>query len=88
MSETDKLAQILRYGIYAFAVITVLGGIDRYLGPFDWLVPLDSSDSRTQRSGFAIKTDHLTACQYLVTDGVAIPRLNPDGAQICMPEGE
>lgn len=43
----------------------------------------DDSDSKTERSGVRVVTDHLTGLQYLETEkGGITPRLNIDGKQI------
>lgn len=50
----------------------------------------DTDDNLVRkRSGLALRTDHLTGCQYLVAYGLAgfgaaiTPRLSPDGTPMC-----
>ena len=44
----------------------------------------DSTDPRNGSSGFTIRTDAMTGCQYLtVKGGGATPRLNATGRHIC-----
>jgi hypothetical protein len=53
---------------------------------FIWSLPFDDSDAPPIRSGMAIKTDHLTGCQYLTTFlGAITPRLDSAGKQVCHP---
>jgi hypothetical protein len=55
----------------------------------DWLTPYDDSDAPPNRSGFAIKRDALTGCEYLKTyglfgAGVAVtPRVDAEGKHVC-----
>lgn len=44
-----------------------------------YATPYDDSDSPPFRSGFAIKTDALTGCQYLVRFFTSHPRIAADG---------
>ena len=53
----------------------------------------DTDDNLARkRSGLALRTDHLTGCQYLVAYGLfgfgaaITPRLNPDGTPMCRAE--
>lgn len=43
----------------------------------------DSTDAPGQHSGLSVKTDHLTGCQYLVSDGTPTPRMDQGGHQVC-----
>lgn len=53
-------------------------------------VPRDDTDSETERSGFSLLTDYGTGCQYLGKTwfgvGPVIPRMGPDGKQVCKKE--
>jgi hypothetical protein len=45
-----------------------------------WFAPADDTDlSAETRSGFRLLTDYGTGRQYLLKDGVMIPRLDADG---------
>lgn len=84
LSYTEKVMRTVNTAFYIFAVIFFITAFEYLAGPFHWLLPLDSTDSPTERSGMALMTDYGTGCQYLSYQGLT-PRLNQDGKHICNP---
>ena len=83
MSETDKLARLLREMLYVLAIMVIFSWVEGWFGPFTWLHKLDSTDAPDQRSGMRLYTDHLTGCQYLGTKSGLTPRRDAAGKIIC-----
>ena len=83
MSETDRLARLLRHVLYIAGVVLSVMALDGWLGPFTWLLDVDDSDGPGARSGFTIRTDHLTGCQYLEGRTALTPRFDATGRHIC-----
>lgn len=54
----------------------------------NWLYPYDDSDNAEakQRSGFTVRKDNLTGCEYLSTLFALYPRMDDEGRQICRKE--
>ena len=53
-----------------------------------WLGRTDATDQVVgdrviHRSGFRLRTDYGTGCQYLLADSAVTPRLGADGKQVC-----
>lgn len=66
------------------AVIYLFGSAFGWISSKLWPDPMDNSDtSLAKRSGFVIRTDALTGCQYLDGEHGVIPRTGTDGRQIC-----
>lgn len=45
--------------------------------------PRDSTDPPGGVSGLTIKVDELTQCHYLVRNSGLVPRMGPNGKQLC-----
>lgn len=82
-----KMGELLALGaafalamIYAVATLLAL-----ILSPLDRWRATDGTDKdwRT-RSGFTLRTDWGTGCQYLEARGKLTPRLRADGSQVCI----
>lgn len=79
MSETDKLAQMIRHGLYIFAALVI---IESVFSIPHWIVKTDDTDAQHERSGMRLLIDHGTGCQYLQKGGIT-PRLDETGKHIC-----
>lgn len=78
MTETDKLAKLIRHCLIWFSFIWLIALIT----PLYWLQSADETDSPDKRSGVRLITDYGTGCQYLQRGGIT-PRLDADGNHIC-----
>lgn len=94
MSEAQKQAsEIIRQGIigaWRHVAGCILGGVIAVVSfslLSSHLMPRDSTDTATERSGMTLHTDALTGCQYLSVPGAGItPRLDSDGLPVCNEE--
>ena len=68
----------LRKFVYIWAAIVILGPM--VISVLSGHSKKDDTDSKTQRSGIRVHTDHRTGCQYLsVIKGGITPILNKNG---------
>lgn len=73
-----------------WGVIAFLGVFAIFASAFSWAVDalrlrnLDDSDAGFhERSGFEVRRDALTGCEWLEADSGVVPRLRADGSQVC-----
>jgi hypothetical protein len=79
---SGAIEQVGKVLFLAIIFIVVAGTILRVFG----IPARDSTDSPTERSGFKLRTDYGTGCQYLESrDGFLSPRLDKTGKQVCLP---
>lgn len=83
------MKQMIKHLVYALGWLTL---VLLLVKPLDaatyriWGFLGDETDSPSQRSGLALRTDHGTGCQYLVSlYGGITPRMDSSGKQVCKP---